>query len=347
MKIHFLFFFFLTLLSFSVFAKPSNEVVNIYNWANYIPKEVIKQFERETGVRVSYSTYDSNELLYSKIKANPKVDYDIIVPTGFIIQRMRLEGLLIKLDKTKIPNMRYLNPLLLNLPFDPGNQYSFPYLWGTTGIIVNTRYYATDEIQYWSDLWKPKYKNQVTVLDSLRDMMGMGLKVLGYSLNDQNPEHIKSAYEKLKALIPNIQAFANNASQQVYVNEDSRLGMMPSGNARIIIKEYPFFQYIYPKDGPILWIDNMAIPRGAQHIHNAYQFMNFILRPDIAKKIALGVGYSTPNLGAIQQMSEKEKSDPILNPAPSDLKNAEVESYVARKTMRLLLYYWELLKLNV
>ena len=140
---------------------------------------------------------------------------------------------------------------------------------------------------------------------------------------------------------------ANNAAQQVYINEDSRLGMMPSGNANMIIKEYPFFKFIYPKEGAIIWIDNMVIPKGAEHIDNAYQFINFILRPDIAKMIVEGVGYSTPNLAALRLMSPQEVENRILNPQPSDLKNAEVESYIGDQTTRLLMHYWEMLKLEV
>lgn len=334
-------------LIFSWVATAKTEVVNVYNWANYIPKDVIDRFEKETGIKVNYSTYDNNELLYTKIKANPRAGYDIVVPSSFIVERMRKNNLLLKLDKSKIPNLVNINPSLLNQSFDPGNRYSVPYLWGTTGILINSNYYADGDIQSWEDLWNPKYKNQITVLDSLRDMMGMSLKTLGYSLNDQDADHIKAAYMKLKMLVPNIQAFANNAAQQVYINEDSRLGMMPSGNANMIVSEYPFFKFIYPKDGAIIWIDNMVIPRGAWHVENAYRFINFILRPEIAKRIATQVGYSTPNLAAIKLMSKAERANRILNPLPEDLKNAEVESYIDSQSMQLYLKYWEMLKLDV
>ena len=196
----------LCITTISGWAHSPAKILNVYNWANYIPKQVIQKFEKETGIKVYYSTYDSNELLYTKIKTDPQIGYDIIVPSGFIVQRMREEGLLTKLDKSKVPNRVNLNPLLLNQSFDPHNDFSFPYLWGTTGILINTKYYSDNEIRTWKALWNPKYKDQLTLLDSMRDVMSVALKVLGYSINDQNPDHIKAAYEISKKLIPNIQA---------------------------------------------------------------------------------------------------------------------------------------------
>lgn len=324
------------------------QVVNIYNWSGYIPDEVLTAFEKETGIHVNYSTFDSNEVLYTKLKVvDPHADYDIVVPSSSTLQHMINEDMLQPIDHSQLSNMKYLNPQLLNQPYDPHNQYSLPYLWGTTGILINTQYYSPKEIQRWSDLWKPDLQGKIAVLDEMRDVFGASFKVLGYSINDSNPAHIQAAYLKLSDLLPNIQSFQSDGTQQMYVNEDANIGIIENGDANSVIAENPHYQYIYPKDGVILWVDNMAIPRGASHIKNAYRFMNFVMRPDIAAKISMGVGFSSPNLAAIKLMPKDEQDNRTLNPEPADLSHAEVEGYLSRETNDVYLYYWEMLKLKL
>lgn len=322
------------------------KVVNVYNWSGYIPNSVLVKFEQETGIRVNYSTFDSNEMLYDKLKSDKNIGYDIVVPSSYIIQRMVQENMLQKLDYSKLTNVQCLDSALLNKDFDPGNQYSLPYLWGTTGIIVNKKVFSEKDVQQWTDLWQPKFYHQVTVIDDMRDVFGMGLISLGYSINDRDPDHIEQAYLQLKNLMPNVLAFAASGSQQLYVNEDSDLGMINSGDAMMVLAENSNYAFVYPKDRQMVWIDNMAIPAKAPHLANAYQFINFILRPDIALMVSEGVGYSSPNKAARQRMSKAEQADPILNPSQQQLSHAEVEADIGLPANRLMLKYWELLKLG-
>lgn len=339
-------FFALITLFFMTTAFANSNVVNIYNWSSYIPAKVLVLFTKETGIKVNYSTFDNNQQLYTKLKADPNSDYDVVVPSSYIVGRMAREGMLKKIDKSKLPNLRYIEPALLNRTYDPGNKYSVPYLWGTTSLLINTKFYSPKEVDSWSKLWDPRFRGKISMMDDVRDVFAIAFLHLGYSINDENPKHIKQAYEVLKKLFPNILTFTGDGSQQMFVNEDSNIGFTDSGDALSIISENPSFQFIYPKEGPIIWIDNMVIPIGSQHLNNAYKFMNFVMRPDIAKMISVGVGFASPNRAAKVMMSKKIRNNPILYPPENVFRKAQVESAVSDKTNALYLKYWEMLKLG-
>ena len=178
----------------------------------------------------------------------------------------------------------------------------------------------------------------------MRDMFNIAFKILGCSINDENPQHIKEAYLLLKSLLPNVKAFADNATKQMYINKEANIGIVASGDAYIINKENNDFKYIYPKNGANIWFDSIVIPVGAKHIENAYKFINFILRPEIAKMISMHVGYSTPNLAARKIMPKSLQNNRILNPLPKDLQKTQVETDISQKAAKLYLHYWNLLK---
>lgn len=335
--------FAICLLPLSLFAK--NNVVNVYNWADYIPPKVLKMFEAQTGIHVNYSTFDSNQDLYIKLKVDPNAGYDVVFPSSYYVQRMADAGLLHRLDHAQLSGFKNLNPELLNRHFDPGNQYSVPYLWGSTSILVNDRFYQPGSITVWNDLWQPRFRGELLLTNDMRDVFSIALRALGYSINDQNPEHIKAAYLKLKALLPNVKLFNSAGTQPIYLDEDATIGVIDSGDAYNISQVDPHLHLVYPKDGVNLWVDCMSIPKNAPHLSNAYRFINFILQPKIAKMISLKLGYSTPNLAARQLMSPKERANPILNPPHWIFKKAEFEGSVEHAT-DLYLYYWERLKLE-
>ncbi len=323
----------------------NSNIVNVYNWSYFMPHAVIKQFEKKTGIHVNYMEYDNNETLYAKLKADPNIGFDVIVPSSYYVQRMAHEGMLHKLIKAKIPNSKYLNPSLLNKQFDPHNQYSLPYMWGTTGIVVNDRYYNPKQFHYWRDLWKPQYKNQLLIFDDIRETFAIALIKLGYSINETNPQHIKQAYEQLRKLLPNIKLFNVDAEMNIYVDEDANLGMGWNGDIYLAQQENAHLKFIYPKGRFALWIDCIAIPKNAPHLNNALKFINFINQPSIAKQIAVGVGYSSPNLQAIKLLPKKMRADPVLNPSPQQLKRGEVENDVGSANSYYE-HYWQLLKLG-
>lgn len=335
---------FLLLFNSMAFAGATREI-NVFNWANYLPDEVIRQFTQETGIRVNYTTYDSNETLYAKLKTNRGSGYDIAIPSTYFLDRMRKEGMLEKIDKTKISNFKHLNPSLLNQSYDPHNEHSVPYLWGSTGLVVNLHYFPAGSVKRWADLWDKKYRDQLLLLDDQREAFSMALKTLGYSINDADPGHIKQAYLKLKELMANVKLFNSVAVQAVYIDEDATIGMGYNGDTFLVNKENPAVQYIYPAEGATLWLDSLVIPKNAPHLEEAYIFINFLLRPDVAEKLSMSIGYASPNRAAIKRMSKEVRENRMIYPNKQDLKNSEFQTDVGDAN---LLYekYWELLKIG-
>lgn len=326
-------------------AFANNKSLNIYIWSNYIPQKVITEFEKKTGIHINYSEFDSNNALYTKLKADPHIGYDIIVPSSYYVQRMRREGMLRKLNKTKLPNLKYLNPVLLNRSYDPHNNYSIPYLWGTTGIVVNDRYYHPKNFQSWNDLWKKQYKDQLLMLNDAREVFSIALISLGYSVNDKNTKHIKQAYLKLKALMPNVKLFNSDAEDNIYIDEDATLGIGWSGDIYLSQQENSHLHYIYPKPRFPIWIDCLAIPKHAPHYNNALLFMNFLMQPKIAKQITMTEGYSSPNQAGMRLLPKKMRDNPILNPSNKILKRGDVEADLGPADAHYE-KYWQLLKLG-
>lgn len=339
------YFFALLFVLFSMAVDAKENIVNVYNWSGYMPDSVLQQFTQETGIKVNYSTYDSNETMYAKLKANPNIGYDVVVPSSYFIDRMRKQNMLEQIDKSQLPNFENLNPGLLNKPYDPENKFSVPYFWSSTGIAVNNKYYSPKNINSWKDLWSSQYKDQLLLLDDPREVFSVALIVLGYSPNDTDPEHIKQAYLKLRELLPNVKIFNAEGVKSIYIDEDLTIGMGWNGDIYLANQENSHINFIYPKESFIISIDSMVIPVGAKHVNNAYKFINFILRPDIAKKISLETGYASPNLTAVKSMPKNVFTDPIIYPNAETLKRAVVQTDVGSATA-LYEKYWELLKIG-
>ncbi len=178
-------------------AQAADKELYFYNWSEYIPNEVLEDFTKETGIKVYYSTYESNESMYAKLKTQGS-GYDLVVPSTYFVSKMRKEGMLQKIDKSKLPHFKDLDPNYLNKPFDPSNNYSIPYIWGATGIGVNADMMNPNELHSWNDFWDEKWQGQLMMMDDSREVFHIALTKLGYSANTTNPEEIKAAYEELK-----------------------------------------------------------------------------------------------------------------------------------------------------
>jgi len=331
---------FLTIQAFA-----GNREINVYAWSGYLPNEVLQKFTKETGITVNLSEYDSNETMYAKLKAVEQAGYDLVIPSSYFVSRMIAQNMLHKIDKSKLPNFKNLNPLFLNRAFDTTNEYSIPYLWGTGGIVINSKYIKEKDITSWQDLWNIKYKNQLLMMSDPRDVFGVALLILGYSINDTNPQHLETAYQKLRALLPNIKIFNSDAEQTIYIDEDAIIGMGWNGDVYISQQENPALKYIYPKEGFILWIDSLVIAKNAPHLENTHKFINFLLRPDIAKLISETTAYSTANLEGMKLLPEKMRNNPVFNPNPEILKRGQVQVDISG-AIPLYEKYWELLKLG-
>ena len=335
----------LCLFSMSPIYASEEKVVNVYNWADAISEPLLRKFEEETGIKVNYSTYNSNEVLYAKIKLSPKSGYDVIVPSTYFIDRMRKQKMLQKIDKSKLPNFKNIYPTLLNKPYDPKNEYSVPYFWNITGILINTRYHKPNSVSAWADLWKPEYKNQLLILDDTREVFSMALLQLGYSVNTTNPEHIRAAFESLKKILPNIKLFNVAAQKSNYIDEDIMLGMGWNGDAYIAHRENPNVQFIFPKEGFVISLDSMAIPKNAPHVDNAHKFIDFILRPENAKEVSLATGMGIANKAGVELLPDNLRKNKTVYPDEDVLKRGEFLMDIG-DAATMYEKYFELLKLQ-
>lgn len=324
----------------------ADNVVNVFTWADEIPHFVIQQFEKETGIKVNYSTFDTNEVMFAKLRATKNTGYDLIEPSSYYIDRMRHYGLLEKLDKTKLPNFKNLDPFFLNQAYDPQSEYSVPFIWGITGIFLNRDYFSSKDVNKWSDLLDKKYANQLMFLDDSREVFSMALRMLSYSINDTNPEHIKQAYLKLKELMPNVRLFNTDAVASILIDEDATMGMAWNGDLFKANRENSKLSFVYPKDGFEIWVDNFAILKNAAHMENAYRFLNFLMRPDIAKAVSMNINYATTNLAAKKLLPSEIRNNSALYPSQDILRHGEFQTDMGEKALALYEKYWEQLKMG-
>lgn len=336
----------IALFSLPLITFAQDKIVNLYAWTGEIPEQVIRQFEKETGIKVNLSTYENNEVMYTKLRATKNAGYDVVMPSGYFVDRMRKQKMLEKLDKNLLSNWKNLNPRFIKLAYDPTSEYSVPFVWGVTGLFLNDHYFAQGSIKKWSDLWNARYKNQLLLLDDIREVFSMALLALGYSANDTDPQHIKAAYLKLKELMSNVKLFASDTVISIVIDEDAQVGMAWNGDAFKAVQENPHIQFVFPQEGFLIWVDNFVIPQNAPHQETAYRFINFMLRSDIAKTVAMETLYSTTNLTAQQQLPPKIKNNPTIYPSNEILRRGEFQKDVGEETLALFEKYWEALKMG-
>ncbi|KPC98862.1 Spermidine/putrescine-binding periplasmic protein precursor [Geobacillus sp. BCO2] len=314
------------------------KTVTVYNWGDYIDPALIREFEKETGWKVIYQTFDSNEAMMAKI-AQGGATFDVAVPSDYAISKMIEEKLLLPLDHRKLPNLQYIEPRFLNLSFDPHNRYSVPYFWGTVGIVYNREMLGGKTITSWNDLWDPSLRNQILLVDGAREVMGMALNSLGYSLNDTNKAHLQEAKRKLDRLMPNVKAIVGDEIKLLLANEEAAIGVVWSGDAAEIIAENDKLDYVVPKEGSNLWFDNMVIPKTAKNIEGAHAFINFMLDPKHAAQNAEYVGYSTPNKKSLRYLPKDIAGDRRFYPDLDSAGHLEVYENLGKQ---MLAYYNEL-----
>ncbi|QJC30778.1 extracellular solute-binding protein [Enterobacteriaceae endosymbiont of Macroplea appendiculata] len=297
-----------------------NNTVIFYNWTEYVPTSILEQFTQETGIKVIYSTYESNESMYAKLKTYNQ-QYDLVVPSTYFVTKMRQEGMLHKIDKTKLTNFKYLDPKFLNKSFDIHNMYSVPYIWGATAIGINTKYIHDTEINSWIDLWNPKYYHSISLLDDAKEVFQVALLKLGLTHKIITLKNIQCAYLELKKLMPNVVLFNSDNPGYPFAEGAIKIGMLWNGSAYVIKKLGVPIKFIWPKEGGIFWLDSFVIPHHARNINGALKLINFLLRPDIAAKIVQITGYSTPNLNAKKFLPFNIIHDDMLFPNENILKN--------------------------
>lgn len=311
------------ILSLSVLTAcgEKKETLNVYNWGDYIDKEVLREFEEEFDVEVRYDDFPTNEDLYEKIKRGGS-SYDVIFPSDYMIERMIKEDLLVKLDKYNIPNIEKVDSQFLNLDYDPNNEYSMPYMWGTVGIIYNKS--MVDPLTKWADLWDEKYKNEIIMLKSQRDTMAVALKKLGYSMNTRDMKELEEAKKELIKQKPLVYSYLGDEIKDAIVQGNAGVGVVWSGDAVAMIRENPDLEYVIPQEGTNLWFDSMVIPKSSENKELAEKFINFMLRPEISAKNADYIGYSTPILEAKELLPEDMQNSLVAYPTDDMIENVEI-----------------------
>ena len=282
----------------------------IYNWGDYIDPDLLKKFTEETGIEIQYETFDSNEAMYTKIKQGG-TSYDIAVPSDYMIDKMIKDDLLAKLDKSKLIGMEHIGEEFLDKSFDPKNDYSLPYLWGTVGIVYNEQ--LVDQApMHWEDLWRPEYESSLMLIDGAREVMGIGLTTLGYSVNSKNIDHLHEAEETLQQLTPNIKAIVADEMKDYMIRGDAAIGVTFSGEASEMMDRNEDLHYIVPSEGSNLWFDNLVLLKNMVHEEEAYAFLNFMNQPENAAQNAEYIGYATPNNTAKALLPDEVKENQAL-----------------------------------
>ncbi len=322
----------------------ANPVVNVYSWSSEVPKKLIQQFEQASGITVNFSTYDSNETLYAKLKSSKESIYDVILPSGYYVERLRKQQLLQAIDPGQLPNARNIDAFFLNNEYDPHNQFSVPYVWGTSGLFYNSTW-TQFKPTHWSQLWQQRWRNQLMLLDDPREIFSMALLALQYSPNDTNPKHIKAAYQYLLQLIVNIKLFASDGVQAIMIDEDAHAGIMWNSDAYKAHTENPNIQYVYPAEGFVIWVDCFAIPKNPPHLQAAYQFINFMLKATSGAYVVKDQGLATTNTRALALLPPALRDNPTIFPSKAILARGVVQRDIGEAAIELYNQYWQQLKL--
>jgi ABC transporter ATPase component len=322
---------------------PANNTVYLYTWTEYVPDGLLDDFTKETGIKVIVSSLESNETMYAKLKTQGAAGgYDVIAPSNYFVSKMAREGMLKELDHSKLPVIKELDPDWLDKPYDKGNKYSLPQLLGAPGIAFNTNTYKGSDFTSWGDLWKPEFANKVQLLDDAREVFNIALLKIGQDPNTKDPTIIKQAYEELLKLRPNVLSFNSDNPANSFISGEVEVGQLWNGSVRIAKKEQAPLDMVFPKEGPVLWVDTLAIPVTSKNPDGAHKLINYMLGAKAAEKLTLAIGYPTANLEAKKVLPKEITEDPSIYPTAEILKNSHWQDDVGDAIQYYEQYYQEL-----
>ncbi len=326
--------------------------VYVYNWGEYIDESVIEQFEEETGIKVVYDMFETNEEMYPVIEAGG-VKYDAVCPSDYMIQKMIENNMLAEINFDNVPNIKEIDEPFMEMTksFDPENKYSAPYCWGTVGILYNTSMVAPEDVPTsWLDLWDEKFDDNILMQDSVRDAFMIALKPLGYSMNTTSREELAEARDLLIEQKPLVQAYVIDQVRDKMIGGEAALGVIYSGEMLYIQQEVAdlgldyTLEYVIPEEGTCLWLDSWVIPANAPNKENAEKWINFLLRPDIAKKNFDYITYATPNKGAFDMLEPEIQNNKAIFPDVSTFKDFEVFKYLGDDVDSIYNDFWKEVK---
>lgn len=320
---------------------PPPREVNLYVWSNYIPDRVLKDFERTTGIHLNFDTFESNEALLDKLQSG-LADYDVIVPSDYMVGIMRRQKLLYELDRSRIPNARNIGQKFMNPPYDPGNVYSVPFLWATTGIGYN-RKKVTEVVDSWGVLWDPKYAGRLLMLDDMRECFAVALKWKGHSLNSTNLAELQEAKDLLMQQKPLLKAYDSSNFDGILMAGDVWITHGWSGNIALVTLQDPNLTYVVPKEGGPLAIENFAIPRAARHKDEAYTLINYLLDAKVGGDITNLSKYPNTNEAARAYIKPEILNNPVIYPDEATLARCELIRDIG-PTYQVLDRFWTEIK---
>lgn len=289
-------------------AARAAEALNLFAWSEYVPQKVIDGFTKETGIKVSYATYATGEEMLSKLLAGGAA-YDLIQPPDYIAESLIKHKFLRPLDRAKLPNLRHIAPEFLALPHDPASAYTVPWMLGTVGIVVNTER-VKDPIRGYRDLFQPKFKNRIVVVNDNREIVSWALVTLGLNQNAITRENLAKARPLIAEWIKLVKVFDSDSPKTPLLNGDVDLGVVWSGEAAKLINENKKFAYILPAEGYHPFVDLLAIPTTAKNVAAAHRFLDYVLRPEVSKLISEEFPYTNPNLAARKLLTPAQLANP-------------------------------------
>jgi len=296
--------------------------LNLFAWSEYVPQTVIDGFQNETGIKVNYETYASNEEMLAKLVSGAS-KYDLIQPSEYTIEALVAENQLKEVDWSKVPNFKNVAPEYKNLPHDPQQKYTVPWMVGTVGIVVNTDKVPAGEVKGYEDVFQEKHKGRIVVLDDPREIVTWALATQGIGANDVTPENLEKVKPVLQKWLPLVKVYDSDSPKTALLNGDVDLGVVWSGEAALLFNEDQKFQYVLPVEGAHMFIDSLAIPSNAPNPEAAMAFMNYILRPEVSKLVSADFPYTNPNLEARKQLTPEE----LANPASYPPGNPKLETF--------------------
>ena len=295
-------------LCISVFAAAGcgseTQELNLYTWAEYVPADVIADFEEETGIRVNYTNFETNEEMLAKLSTADGGDYDIIIASDYIIKMAYDEGLLSELDKSKIPNFENIDPIYQGFFYDPEDNYTVPYAPGIPLIVYNPDEVSI-EIDGYESLWDPSLVDQVGLMDTERVITGIALKTLGASFNTEDLDLIRQAGDKLLELAPNIRLLHQDQTQNALIQGEINVAFLFTSQVALALQANPNFQVVYPKEGLGFGVDAAFVPKNAPNKDNAFTFLNYILDGEVGARIATQTYYLCPNQASYEYLPEE------------------------------------------
>lgn len=305
----------------------TSKELNLFVWTEYIPTEWKECFELVYGVKINHDEYSANEEMYAKLSAGGS-NYDLVQPTDYIVSLMIRNGMLQKLDKSKLTILNNLDPKYMDQAFDPGNEYTIPYEGGLDAIVYNADAVANPPKSY-ADLWNPEYTGRIVLLDDSRVIIGMTLLTLGYDVNTTDPAQLEEAKAKLAELIPGVKLFDSDSPKTALIAGDVDLGIVWTGEAYTANQENPAFTFVYPTEGAVIWQDNWAIPTGAPHLDAAYAWINYTMQGNLFYLMLRDFPYLNPDLAALEyakanhpDLYEPFMASPVTNPPAEAVQKA-------------------------